>query len=764
VFQFFTIVTGIQNLRQSSIVKERGVTTFINSSCANIRRAVAGFCVLAVACAASAARAENSQITVDLANLSPPIRSDSPMTVVWRIVSQSGNLIDGRLVITVFDNGKMLGQAEDDVVLQSGEQFVRTVLPPIEASHQNSPLDVKVELFSQKKEKLGVWYPRVPTMPAKYERKQVVLVSDPWQSTLPEGVNPLLDHLRIENWNDNKRDDPNDKTVDKTISTNRALMRPGDLPADSLGYCGFDIVVLVQDGFSELTEGRLRPLLEWVAAGGSLFIAPGNVVLKDFHVAALNQFARAAPGEPVFVVDGTGRLIDSDVAEGGAAPVLHKRLGLGRVAILRGKLRPFVETRERDLRATLAFLWKMRHDRLAHFLETGQFNVTTTFPQDQVDPNEMQYRRYPQGGAAEYARLRPRDMQLAPIPLQTGDELVTRLMPEGIQVVPLPLVGLILVVYVVLIGPTDWLVLGAIRRRKWTWITFPFVTVAITLLTVWLAEWYMHISDRHRTVTFHDVGIDGQIARKNQFEVLFQGSERVVTTELNRELFADMELRRFSSATSYNIQQQQSQGIDQRRRNEDVAQFEGRVPSYYKVNQYLSQWTPQLNRRFTILHPSDKPADFPWDKYADADTYRPATLVNGPARQTLLNDVTQTFGGGAHLAVFVNGTRQILMGNFGFLQAGTVYGVDEYGNAMGQPQWYQPPNANQTQSSFLNDVSVNNRGALFSVISQLSPTGGRDFEDMALVDPSDPEQWLLVVAVERGDDVDIYRKLYRKGD
>jgi len=80
-------------------------------------------------------------------------------------------------------------------------------------------------------------------------------------------------------------------------------------------------------------------------------------------------------------------------------------------------------------------------------------------------------------------------MQLATLPLQSGDQLVTRLMPEGLKIVPLPLIGMILVVYVLLIGPTDWFVLGAIRRRKWTWFTFPFVTVALTLLTVWLAEW-----------------------------------------------------------------------------------------------------------------------------------------------------------------------------------------------------------------------------------------------------------------------------------
>ena len=53
--------------------------------------------------------------------------------------------------------------------------------------------------------------------------------------------------------------------------------------------------------------------------------------------------------------------------------------------------------------------------------------------------------------------------------------------------------------------------------------------------------------------------------------------------------------------------------------------------------------------------------------------------------------------------------------------------------------------------TFLDDVSVNGLGGWFAVVSQMSPTGGKDFEDMALVDPSDPDQWLLVVAVVRAD-------------
>ena len=431
----------------------------------------------------------------------------------------------------------------------------------------------------------------------------------------------------------------------------------------------------------------------------------------------------------------------------------------------------------------LAFLWKMRHDRLAEFLDAGTFLVKSEHPVDEVKPGDTNWQA--RNFNVSYAQLRPQDKQLAPLPLQSGDQLLTRLMPEGLRVVPMSLIGMILFVYVLLIGPGDWFVLGAIKRRKWTWITFPFVTVALTLLTVWLAEWYMQISDNRRVVTFHDVGVDGRIARRNRFEVLFQGSERNVTTELSREIFSAMTLQRFSSAMWYNYQQQQLQGVDQRRLYNQVANVAGRVPSRYTVTQFLSQWTPQLNRRFSIPRnatqttsadasspaatsaSTDKPPEFNWGLFADSETYNPGTVpvLHGPAQESLLKQIKATFGDSAHIAVFISGIRRPLAGNFGFLHAGPVYGVDAEGNPINQQQMYYPGyNPNTNKSSFLDDVSVNALGGLFAVVSQMSPTGGKDFEDMALVDPSDPDQWLLVVAVERGDEVDLYRKLYTKED
>jgi hypothetical protein len=49
---------------------------------------------------------------------------------------------------------------------------------------------------------------------------------------------------------------------------------------------------------------------------------------------------------------------------------------------------------------------------------------------------------------------------------------------------------------------------------------------------------------------------------------------------------------------------------------------------------------------------------------------------------------------------------------------------------------------------------------LFSLVSQISPSGGGNFEDLAVLDESDPGQWMIVVVSQAGDDILVYRRVY----
>ncbi len=530
-------------------------------------------------------------VIVELAPSSPPVRSDAPLVFVWRLRSQSPSLLEGKLEVTIFDNHEAIAHAVvDDVVLTAGEQLFRTVLPAVESNNQFDAVDVRVEFIS-KSQKYGPWDFSLRA-PNPRKRALTVLVSNPWQTSLSADKQQLVDRLRIETWNAD--------ASDRTITTIPAHVRPEDLPADPLGYCGFDVAVLAHEGFSELTEGQLRTVLDWVEAGGSLCVVPDQGALKDYHAKFLNQAVHSAPEKPQFMLDPSGRLAALGGDDESVALPLLRRHGLGRVALIPGKLDRLFAEREIEVRKLAGFLWKLRRDRLEEFMNSGKCRIETEVPVDQPQPGDSDWQSYNMNRNASYAGLRKQDHQLAQLPLQSGDQLLSRLMPKGLEVVPMSLIGLILIVYVVLIGPADWVVLGIIQRRKWTWILFPAVTIALTLGTVWLAEWYMQMKGDRRTVIFHDVGEGQKIARRNRFEVVFLGSERLVSTELTREIFTAMTLQRFSSGLWRSYQEAQIQQGDQSHKYTRIAKTSGRVPAHYIVTQFVSQWTPQLNRRFSI--------------------------------------------------------------------------------------------------------------------------------------------------------------------
>jgi len=52
---------------------------------------------------------------------------------------------------------------------------------------------------------------------------------------------------------------------------------------------------------------------------------------------------------------------------------------------------------------------------------------------------------------------------------------------------------------------------------------------------------------------------------------------------------------------------------------------------------------------------------------------------------------------------------------------------------------------------------------MFALVSQVSPTGGPDFEDLSVLDPTDGGQWLLVAVSGSGTDYVVQRRLYREG-
>jgi hypothetical protein len=153
---------------------------------------------------------------------------------------------------------------------------------------------------------------------------------------------------------------------------------------------------------------------------------------------------------------------------------------------------------------------------------------------------------------------------------------------------------------VVVIGPLDWIVLGRLRMRRLTWVTFPLAAVACTALTVFLAESYMGRSNYRSTLTVTDLGHDGRVLRETRFEMLFPARNQEVTTDVRNALCVPMPVS-------------QNYYYGNRPGSAAPARYEGLFPAGYKVRQSLRQWTPQMNR-LTSLDVSEDTSGVPWAK------------------------------------------------------------------------------------------------------------------------------------------------------
>jgi hypothetical protein len=716
-------------------------------------RCAAAICILVASLTLAApASAQTAPVSAEIAGSSPAVRSGAPVTIVWKLRSASSGLVEGKLDLRVYDGMQLLARlVTDEIVLTGGEQRLRTVLPPIDADNPLSGAEIRLALIRDK-DTIDLGTPNL-RLPKAGERAFVVAMSDPWQSTPAPERQFFLQQLRFETYNS--------EPTDLTISTSLAHVRPDELSADPLGYCGFDIAILADEGFSELKPAQLRALAAWVAAGGSLCLVPGRQVLRNEHLAFLNDLAAPAGHTPM-QLDSAGRLMVLDRAVGAQAdrtesvarPALPAegmkllRTGLGRTALYLGELRDFPAMPESAQRQLFAFLWKMRKTQAARFVSEGKLDFAAEARAAEVDAENTDSLR----------QMRPTGLRLSPVPLWTGDQLLGRLMPRDLRVVPLGTIVLLLLVYVAVIGPGDYLLLGALKCRRYTWILFPAITIAFAMGTVGLSNWYMRFADNRRGVTILDVDDHGTVVRRNRFEVLFRGTPEEVTTDVSHALHTAMNHQRFSIASWFSYQSATNRGTENLLDLVAIPTYTGTVPRQFTVTQHIPQWTPQLNRQFAIADGEGLPG-FDWKSLARLPISAVKFLPSPEIRQTISREVDKAAGTSGSAYILRGAKIHHITGKPGLLQSDDFPRSGSNGRrASANPK---TEIANRQPTSFLQDIcSAAAQGGLYSIVSQISPTGGKDFEDLSLLDPSDPNQWLLVVIVERQDELVVYRKLY----
>ena len=461
-----------------------------------------------------------------------------------------------------------------------------------------------------------------------------------------------------------------------------------EMPATALGYTPYDIVLLEGEGFTLLREKQLAALSKWVLAGGSVCLATSEP-LDAAHRGFIEGLLAADVHEPPLAFDAEGRVAVKE--EGGS---LLARPGFGRLVVAAPGPQSNTEVETANWTRAVTHLWKFRRAQAEAILEEGKWR----WPTDRKDS----YRRY-------------NELQ---------QQLANILAPKQVRILPYPIVLLVLAAFVVVIGPLDWIVLGRLRMRRLTWVTFPLAAVACTALTVFLAENYMGRSNHRSALTITDLGHDGRILRETRFEMLFPARNQDVTTDVRNALCVPM-------SVSYGVY------YGNRPASASPPRYEGLFPTGYKVRQSLRQWTPQMNRLTSFDAGEDK-SGMPWEKLDPQD------LSVGNLRNRL--------GSNAGIELYVIRSGEILG-----LESGSLYG---FILALCQSRDFRWP-------------------GIFTVIG---PNGSANFEDLALVPvtfdpervasapprlinsapytPEESEVNATIVVRREGENVHIYRRLY----
>jgi hypothetical protein len=291
------------------------------------------------------------------------------------------------------------------------------------------------------------------------------------------------------------------------------------LPLQWQGYEGVDALVIATSDaemFRKLAPGdaRVKALDDWIQMGGRLVLCIGSQA--DEALAANSALARFAPGRFDRIVPRRQTAVWEQFC-GSTQPMPQPKEG-GTISIACAKLlvEEGVEAREDDLPLVvrtprglgqIIFVaadidrppfsdWSDRGLLWAKLLDF-------TLARGNEKPDE-QY----QGGYG-YGDLSGQ--------LRSALDAFT-----GVKVIPFALVAMMIVGYLLLIGPGDYFLLKkAFRRMQWTWFTFPLMVIVVSFTAYWLANYLKGDRLRVNQVDLVDVDVATKTIRGTTWLNLF---------------------------------------------------------------------------------------------------------------------------------------------------------------------------------------------------------------------------------------------------
>lgn len=690
-------------------------------------------------------------LQVELTGLLQKSRSRAPIPVILELTWNGKGLLEGDLEIAIYDERYLVSTVRlTDLAMATGKQQTRVLLPGADAKNAFGQLTLRTKFKPKDKTQIIATGEFTTRVPSPRERSFTVGICAAWDLSQKPISRDVEESLLIESFDPTYQGMAKREREILGYQTSRAPLRARMMSSEPYSYCAYDVVVLIEKSFASLRKPQLDALLAWVKAGGSLCVLPEKIVDVEhasFLETLLDENVDAIP----LPYDDDGRLLIS-----GNRLDDHlrtARCGLGCVVVVLGGQNTLQSTSKSstienyqspEWRTAVARLWKVRDEHLDSLAEFGSWDfalLRQRYNSERSSSGEMQ--RF----LNVFPEYNPQmnKLVMAGLPIQSGGQLVGRTMPQRIRPMPLGLMGFILLLYVLAVGPGDYWFLGKLRKRKLTWVVFPAITVGVTVLTISLSHWFMSSTDDRRAVTFFDLGVEGEVVRSNRFDLLFKSFQSVVPTKVDEGILIPIDHSEFGQIDDWVLRQQ----VYSETRDRNLvgpANYLGRLPNQYTVTQKLPQWTPQMNRQFVIGSADNSTPAFDWNSLKFEDVTDSNKLLHSGIQKAF--DVP--------VSIFVCYGNEIRSIQDGHVFPNVEYpDNDDYIYATSEEYGYRGQGLD-----FLRDVCFRPEIGLFSVLHRISPTAAMNFEDLAIHDSSNRDQCLLIVAVDRDNELDIYRKPY----
>jgi hypothetical protein len=653
------------------------------------------------------------QFEVDQSNWA--MRVGAPVPLKLKIICSSPGIMEGNLAIQVSDSiGATIAQILiPDCVYSPGRMEVEYLLP-IQSHAVQGTLGITCFF----REKSGALYVSTGQITLPSRRSFVVPIVRGADSA--ESADDFA-WLMLERWCPKHTT----RTGFAPLLTLTPRIRGADLPQDALKHLPHDIVVVEAGGYRELLGPQVRALEDWVQGGGALFLQIGQDELSTEQQAFLDRLTAKNPNVLDDVVEET--TLVPVIAGSAGAPIEY---GFGQVWLTTE--RSWAGATEADRIAALGFLWRLRQEHRDALKQSGILSLNPARNERQTGWDQYG-RTYNGGGYSpdytmsmnesdqvlnKWSHILEKDRSPRP------GEMIEALMPRDVQAVPVWLLSSMTLVYIAAIGFGDYIVLGQIKRRRWTWFTFPAMTLLVSLLSISTAKGYLGTSQELSVVEFRDVAEDGTICRVQRFELLFRSSSGRSVTKLDNAAFTPV--ARQAPRNQYS-QQYPPNGSDSS--EAQMVVIDGNPTAQATVTQQIEQWKPQLNRTVTFprdqMAPLTLPTPGPGVKYSSPPF---AKELETKIRESLPNVIGHVFH--SDQGVFALSSR---------INDQEWMTCQQLMNSCQQPSL----NGNQTSSG------------LFTLFHQISPSADTGLVDLVIATPG--HEVLCVAVREANNALVIYR-------